>query len=365
MISPDPNVGIDQVVVPKYIAQRLTYPERVNTTNINILKRAVLNGPDSWPGACYVNKLDGSKCNLRYANPKNVSERLAVGDIVERHIWDGDIVLFNRQPSLHRMSIMAHRAIVMQGSTLRFNECVCSPYNADFDGDEMNLHFPQTEEARAEAFHLMGVLNNLTSPKNGEPLVAAVQDFLSASYLLTSKDYFLDKKKIFNLCCSFCDGIEHIDVPPPAIIYPIQLWTGKQVFSLLLSPNRKDRTYINLELKEREFKPYKSNTSVYGNSDVMSPSDGYVVVSNSELMCGSVGKNTLGPGKSGLIFHLLRNQGSKSTSKFLSRISKLTCRWLCEYGLSIGIDDVIPSHELILEKGVRFSILFSKFKCCM
>lgn len=77
--------------------------------------------------------------------------------MVERHLHDNDVVLFNRQPSLHKLSIMAHRAKIHNHRTFRFNECVCNPYNADFDGDEMNLHLPQTEEAKAEALILMGV----------------------------------------------------------------------------------------------------------------------------------------------------------------------------------------------------------------
>lgn len=96
---------------------------------------------------------------LRYADREQAAQYLSIGDIVERHMIDGDVVLFNRQPSLHRMSIMCHRARILPYRTFRFNECVCSPYNADFDGDEMNLHLPQTEEARAEAATLMGVLS--------------------------------------------------------------------------------------------------------------------------------------------------------------------------------------------------------------
>jgi len=104
---------------------------------------------------------------------KKVANELRFGDIVERHLEDGDCVLFNRQPSLHRVSIMAHKARVMQHRTLRFNECVCKPYNADFDGDEMNIHLPQTEEARAEAKVLMDVKNNLMIPRSGDPLISA------------------------------------------------------------------------------------------------------------------------------------------------------------------------------------------------
>lgn len=163
------------------------------------------------------------------------------------------MVLFNRQPSLHKMSIMAHRARIMPWRTLRFNECVCTPYNADFDGDEMNIHVPQTEEARAEAISLMGVERNLCTPKNGEILIAATQDFLTSSYLLTSKDSFYDRARFALLCTFMGDALEHVDLPAPAILRPVELWTGKQLFSVLVRPNVQSGVLVNLELEEKAY----------------------------------------------------------------------------------------------------------------
>ena len=142
VISPDPNCGIDEVMIPMLIAKNLTYPEMVNQHNMEKLKQLVKNGPEQHPGANFVESQDGNKVLLQYANRRKVAEELQIGDIVERHLENGDVVLFNRQPSLHRVSIMAHKARVMPFRTLRFNECVCTPYNADFDGDEMNIHLP-------------------------------------------------------------------------------------------------------------------------------------------------------------------------------------------------------------------------------
>lgn len=207
VISPDPNCPVKCVVVPMWSAMRLTFPERVCSYNIEKLRSAVLNGPEQWPGALSLTrKGDNFKTSLKFVNRRQVAGNLEVGDLVERHLWDDDMVLFNRQPSLHRMSIMAHRARVMPWRTLRFNECVCSPYNADFDGDEMNCHLPQTQEARAEALHLMGVVNNLTTPKNGEPLIAPTQDFLSGSWMICHKDVFLTRDRLCLYCCYFMDG---------------------------------------------------------------------------------------------------------------------------------------------------------------
>ncbi|XP_953288.1 DNA-directed RNA polymerase III largest subunit (RPC homologue), putative [Theileria annulata] len=378
VISPDPNVGIDEVVVPEWIARRLTFPERVTKYNIHVLKKAILNGVSVWPGASYVNKLDGSKCSLRFANPKHMSENLQVGDIVERHLWNGDIVIFNRQPSLHRLSIMCHRARVMSGSTFRFNECVCLPYNADFDGDEMNLHLPQTYEARAEALHLLSVLKNLTTPRNGEPLIAPVQDFLCASYLLTSKDMFLNRSEFSQVISYFTDGTIQVDLPPPSIIHPVTLWTGKQVFSVLIKPNNKSKVMVNIRVREREYTDpnqyYKNlnkdnleggkveNTKSQTSSndvkpvsfmkldDCMCPSDGYVVIYKSELMCGSLGVRSLGASKGGLFYELMLKNSPKISSECMLRVSKLSSRWLSEFGMTIGLDDVTPSKELIDKK---------------
>jgi DNA-directed RNA polymerase III subunit RPC1 len=236
VISPDPNLRVDEVAIPLLIAMDLTYPERVTTYNMPRLKTMVANGPAQWPGAnhCIISAPNGArlKQDLRWRK-EEISENLKIGDVVLRHLIDGDAVLFNRQPSLHRISIMCHRARILPWRTFRFNECCCAPYNADFDGDEMNIHIPQTEEARVEALELMGVKNNLITPRHGEMLIAATQDFLSASFILTRKNMFLDRSQMTYFASFFSDAKESIDLPPPAIIKPARLWTGKQLYSLL------------------------------------------------------------------------------------------------------------------------------------
>ncbi|CAG8479721.1 17381_t:CDS:10 [Racocetra fulgida] len=142
---------------------------------------------------------------------------------------------------------------LMPWRTFRFNECVCTPYNADFDGDEMNLHVPQTEEARVEAIELMGVKNNLVTPRNGDPIIAAIQDFITSSYLITKKDVFYNRAQFTQICSYMADADLHIDVPPPAIYKPIRLWTGKQIFNVLMRPNKSSSVLVNLESKGRSF----------------------------------------------------------------------------------------------------------------
>jgi DNA-directed RNA polymerase III subunit RPC1 len=342
VISPDPNLGIDQVAVPILVAKNLTYPERVQRHNIEKLRQCVLNGPNIHPGAQQIVKKDADhKISLKFARKEIEAKHLRISDVVERHLEDGDIVLFNRQPSLHKLSIMSHYVKVRPWRTFRLNECVCNPYNADFDGDEMNLHVPQTEEARTEAINLMGVKNNLSTPKNGEPIISATQDFITAAYLLSSKENFFDRKTFTNLCMYMVDGNVHIDLPPPAILKPQALWTGKQVFSVLMRPNKTSPVKVNLSAKCRD---YKASS---GKCPDMDPNDGWLVVRNSEVMCGRMDKTTVGSGKKDSIFYIiLRDFGPDEAVLAMNRLAKISARYLTNQGFSIGISDVYPSQKL-------------------
>ncbi|KAJ4971175.1 hypothetical protein NE237_004274 [Protea cynaroides] len=345
VISPDPNLKITEVAIPILMAQVLTYPERVSCHNIEKLRQRVRNGPHKYPGANLIRYPDGALMHLRFSARKRAADELKYGYIVERHLEDGDIVLFNRQPSLHRMSIMSHRARVMPWRTLRFNESVCNPYNADFDGDEMNMHVPQTEEARTEALMLMGVQNNLCTPKNGEILVASTQDFLTSSFLITRKDTFYDRAAFSLLCSYMGDAMDPIDLPTPTLIKPIELWTGKQLFSVLVRPHAHMRVYLNLTVLEKTYSK---------SGETMCPNDGFVYFRNSELISGQLGKATLGNGnKDGLFSVLLRDYNPHAAAACMNRLAKLSARWIGNHGFSIGIDDVQPGEMLNRQKKAR------------
>jgi len=172
VISPDNFINLNEVGVPKIIAKTLTIPERVTENNIEEMKKLVLNA-DKYPGANYVIRTDGLKKKITKETKQMIAEEIIPGYVVERHLQDGDWVIFNRQPSLHRMSMMAHKVKVMEGKTFRLHLAVTTPYNADFDGDEMNLHVPQTEEARAELKYLMDVNKHIRSPRYGLPIIGA------------------------------------------------------------------------------------------------------------------------------------------------------------------------------------------------
>ncbi|CAI9301114.1 unnamed protein product [Lactuca saligna] len=345
VISPDPNLKITEVGIPILMAKILTFPERVSNHNIERLRHAVRNGTIKYPGAKHIRKTDGSMLSLSINARKRLADELKIGDVVDRHLIHGDVVLFNRQPSLHRMSIMSHRARIMPWRTLRFNESVCNPYNADFDGDEMNMHVPQTEEARTEALMLMGVQNNLCTPKNGEILVASTQDFLTSSFLITRKDTFYDRASFALMCCYMGDAMDPLDLPTPVILKPIELWTGKQLFSVLLRPYADMRVYLNLTVTEKSYtKPSGKRVKPY---ETMCPNDGYIYIHNSELLSGQLGKATLGNGnKDGLYSVLLRDYNSHAAAACMNRLAKLSARWIGNHGFSIGIDDVQPGDNL-------------------
>ncbi|XP_064097530.1 DNA-directed RNA polymerase III subunit RPC1-like [Macrobrachium nipponense] len=346
VISPDPNLRINEVGVPVEVAKLLSYPEKITAHNIALMRQLVKNGPDVHPGALFVEQRStpGTKKSMRYVNRERMAAELKQGDIVERHLMDGDIVLYNRQPSLHKMSIMSHRVRVLPWRTFRFNECVCTPYNADFDGDEMNLHVPQTEEARAEALVLMGVTSNLVTPRHGALIIGATQDFLTGSYLLTQKDQFFDKEHTCALITSILAGKEttyKIDLPPPAIMKPQQLWTGKQIFSLIIRPNQKFPVQCNLTTKRKD----------YTHGEELCSNEAWVIIRNSELLAGALDKSLLGSGSKKNIFYVIKKDyGDIYAADAMWRVARLSTLYLMNQGFSIGIGDVMPGTGLLTRK---------------
>ncbi|EDR26493.1 DNA-directed RNA polymerase III subunit RPC1, putative [Entamoeba dispar SAW760] len=341
VISPDPNLDIEQIGVPKLMAIKLTYPERVTKHNIDKLRQLVINGSNIYPGCnSIIGGTDGlrrSMC-IKLEMREKFAKDLKIGDIVERHLEDNDIVLFNRQPSLHRISIMCHKAKILPWRTLRFNECVCTPYNADFDGDEMNLHVPQTEEARAECLMLMHSAKNLQTPRTGQMIIAETQDFLTTSYLLTSKDFVIEEEDMMQWACWFHNAGTEIDLPTPAYLKPKKLWTGKQLYGLALKPNKHEGVNISLDVPSKLYSK---------EGKWMCVKDGWICFKNSQLLCGQIEKSIIGSGNKTGLFHLiLRDYGTLESAKIMAHISRFCARFLGDYGFSIGISDVTPSADL-------------------
>lgn len=335
VITGDPNLSLDEVGVPRSIAKTLTYPETVTPYNIQKLHQLVKNGPNEHPGAKYVIRDSGERIDLRHH--KRAGEiSLQYGWKVERHIVDGDYIIFNRQPSLHKESMMGHRVRVMPYSTFRLNLSVTSPYNADFDGDEMNLHVPQSEETRAEINQLCMVPLNIVSPQRNGPLMGIVQDTLCGIYKMCRRDVFLTKDQVMNvlLWVPDWDGV----IPQPAIFKPRPMWTGKQILSLVLPDG------LNLSR---------------GSDEGYSPlNDDGLLISGGELMYGLMNKKSVGATGGGVIHIIFNEKGWEAAMSFFNGAQTVVNYWLLHNGFSIGIGDTIPDRETI----ARIEIAVNKQK---
>ncbi|NVM54044.1 MAG: DNA-directed RNA polymerase subunit A' [Candidatus Helarchaeota archaeon] len=339
VISPDPNLSINEVGVPYDIAKILTIPERITEWNIDEMRTLIINGPETHPGANYVIRLDGRRIDLRFVkNREAVADTLESGFIIERHLKDRDIVLFNRQPSLHRLSIMAHEVVVMPYKTFRLSLCVCPPYNADFDGDEMNLHVPQCEEAQAEARILMRVQEQILTPRYGGPIIGGIQDYISAAFILTRKSSLYTRDEVGNLLMAAGylddDSQERYEIPTPALQYPKELWTGKQIISVLLPKG------VNLSLKAKicqrcdECKKEEC------------PFDAYVLIRNGRLLTGIIDKKAIGAGQPESVLHrIVKDYSTKKGRQFLDSVARMLIEVITNVGFTIGLDDVEIQEE--------------------
>ena len=304
VISPDPMINIDEVGVPEVIARELTIPVRVNESNVEKIRSFVANGPDKWPGANYVIRPDGRRKKVTDTSKEEIAKEIAPGYIVERHINNGDIALFNRQPSLHRMSIMAHKIRVMPFKTFRLNLCVCAPYNADFDGDEMNLHIPQTIESQIEAENLMSVQKNIRSPRFSGPIIGAIRDYVSGLYLLTRGERKFAKSDVIQIVRAIDNDMELLEK---------ETWTGKELFSLFLPKD------LSMEFKSK--------------------SGDYVIIKNGKLVEGTIDKAGIGAEGGKIIDRIEKLYGSEVAKRFIFSITKLAIGFLMKQGFSISISD--------------------------
>lgn len=252
VISPDINIETNEIGIPPVFAKKLTYPEPVTPQNVAELRQLVINGPRVHPGASLVQTEDGTQISL---DKTTLEQRQAIANTlltaqsdsfgssstprnkkVYRHIRDGDIVILNRQPTLHKPSMMAHKVKVLLGEkTIRMHYANCNSYNADFDGDEMNIHFPQNEVARAESLMIANTDNQYLVPTSGKPLRGLIQDHVVAGVWMCNKSSFFTREQYFQLIYGALrtednyTGGGRILTLPPAIYKPRPMWTGKQI----------------------------------------------------------------------------------------------------------------------------------------
>jgi DNA-directed RNA polymerase subunit A' len=330
VISPDPNLDINEVGVPEEVAMRLSVPEKVTAWNIEEMKKFVINGPEKYPGALYIIRPDGKRIRLEFVvDREKIAEAIELGFVVERHLKNGDIAIFNRQPSLHRMSIMAHYVRVLPYKTFRLHLCVCPPYNADFDGDEMNLHVPQSEEARTEALLLMQVQDQILSPRFGGPIIGAIRDFITSAYYLTRKGSYLKEGEVNKLLMA--TGYEG-KLPEPEIREPQPMWSGKQIFSLYLPKT------LNYALKANICQ------SCTRCEEELCKHDAYVVIKNGELISGIIDRRSIGSEQSESLLHrIIKDYGTQAGREFLNKITRLLKLYISMRGFSYTYEQLVLS----------------------
>ncbi|KAK6730881.1 hypothetical protein RB195_007384 [Necator americanus] len=331
VITADPNLPIDTVGVPRTIAQNLTFPEIVTPFNIDKLQELVNRGDSQYPGAKYIIRENGARVDLRY-HPRAADLHLQPGYRVERHMRDGDIIVFNRQPTLHKMSMMGHRVKILPWSTFRMNLSVTTPYNADFDGDEMNLHLPQSLETRAEIEEIAMVPRQLITPQANKPVMGIVQDTLCAVRMMTKRDVYIDYPRMMDLLM-YLPSWEG-KVPQPAIMKPRPLWTGKQLFSLIIPGNVNVLRTHSTHPDDEDSGPYKW----------ISPGDTKVLVEHGELISGIVCSRTVGRSAGNLLHVVALELGHEVAAKFYSHIQTVVNAWLLREGHTIGIGDTIADQ---------------------
>jgi DNA-directed RNA polymerase II subunit RPB1 len=308
------------------------------------MRHLVKAGPDVWPGAKYVRKaLNGNTFSLRLSQEKRdeIAGDLQEGDIVDRHLTDGDYILFNRQPSLHRMSMMCHRTKVMNYNTFRLPVLATNPYNADFDGDEMNAHNPQSIQTMCELMDFAAVPYHIITPKDSAPIVEIVQDTMTGAYRITKDHVRMTDKVLANLQMvnSYFKG-----TLPKAGDGNESLYTGHQAYSQVFPPA------FYLSTKNKQGKQFR--------------------IENSEILEGTVDKNVYNSFSRGIIPVLFQDYGPFETRRFMDNTQRLICRWLMTDGFSVGVSDLVIPNEIHREisakiqeeKELRLEISKSKIK---
>ena len=325
VITADPNISIRELGIPMKIAKNITKPVVVNDTNRAFLTKLVQNGPDLWPGAKILEKKNGDSITLRYVDKKSII--LENGDTVHRHMMNGDPILFNRQPTLHRMSMMCHIAKIMhQGDTFRMNVADTKPYNADFDGDEMNLHMPQDTESDSELKNLAAVPYQIISPANNSSIIGIFQDSLLGCYRFTRENIRFTPREAMNLLMMF----QRVDTSK--LLEKAENGTGMisnfDILSQILPP-------ISLKYK----------TKLFNDSEKPDDSNNILEIVNGRYVRGQMEKGVLGGGTKGLIHRTCNDYGNMASADFIDDLQNIITEYLKTSSFSVGISDLLSDEK--------------------
>jgi len=324
VITADPNISIRELGIPMKIAKNITKPVVVNAVNRAFLMKLVQNGPDVHPGAKILERKNGDSITLRYIDRKSIV--LEDGDIVHRHMMDGDAILFNRQPTLHRMSMMCHIARIMKrGDTFRMNVADTKPYNADFDGDEMNLHMPQDVEAESELRNLAAVPYQIISPANNSPIIGIYQDSMLGCNRFTREGIRFTPREAMNILMMF-----------------------QRVNEKALNAIIEERGFVtNFELMSQILPPLslKYNTKLFKDGEDKSKSNNVLEIKNGQYLRGQMEKGVLGGGTKGLIQRICNDFGNFSSANFIDDLQNIITEYMKSSAYSVGISDLIADEK--------------------
>ena len=319
VITADANLSIRELGVPLKIAKNITFPHRVNERNKQFLLGLVLNGPDKYPGANVLERKSGNSISLRYVDRTSLS--LNAGDIVHRHLMNGDPVLFNRQPTLHRMSMMCHIVkVMMQGNTFRMNVGDTKPYNADFDGDEMNMHGPQSEEAQCELLELAAVPHQIISPANNQSIVGIFQDSLLGCYRFTRQNINFNQRQAMNLL------MYNTKLNPE--LFKNDKISSFKILSQILPP-------INCKFPNKQF----------SDSEDKKTTNKIIEIVNGEYIRGQIDKGTLGAKSKGLIQSIFNDYNYEHATFFIDQLQSIVTEYMKLSSYSVGISDLIADND--------------------
>ncbi len=331
VISPEPFLSINEVGVPEKAARELTVPVMINIFNLENIRDIVKRGPEPrddlgryLPGVNYIIRPDGRRMKVTLQNAEESSKRIDVGWTVERQLMEGDIVLFNRQPSLHRMSMMGHTVRILSGQTFRFNLAVCTPYNADFDGDEMNLHILQKEEARAEARIIMKVQEQIMSPRFGGPIIGGIHDHITSLFLLTHLNPLFNEEETMHVM----SYLNEPRMPNPEMVNGSRYYRGRDIFSSILPEG------LNVKFRSKLCSGAKEKCEYEDR-----PEDKDVLILNGKMVSGTIDEAAIGPFSGTIIDKIFRKFGADETSVFIDRMTRLAVGFISLRGFSTGIAD--------------------------
>jgi DNA-directed RNA polymerase subunit A' len=329
VVVPDIYINVDEVGIPKICVKTLTVRETVTEHNIEDVKKMIKENK-----IVHVYDEYGRKRVVNEITKEAILNSIEPGWQYDRILQDGDPCLFNRQPSLHAVSMMCHKARILSGKVLRINPSATKPYNADFDGDEMNIHVPQTYEARVEAIELMNVPKNIICAKHGRPLIGADEDTITGMFLITKKQVKIKKKLAEHLLyqCGIKVKIDKTEI------------SGKELVSYLI-PEK-----INLETKTSFCKELVKIGFCDGKcKKEKCPYDAYLKIKDGKIICGVLDKKAIGP-EGVLIDEIYRFCGPEECAKFITRMTILANHYISFRGFTMSYHDVIVKDEWKLKR---------------